>query len=108
MNTVQTSAATPSNDSNAITLDVPLKRGEGSIDAVTLRKPQAGELRGIKLTELLNLDVVALQILLPRITVPSLTAQDVAALDPADITELGVRVASFFVRKSIREEFQTA
>lgn len=108
MKTDKTTTATPANDSNAIILDVPLKRGDSTLDAVTLRKPQAGELRGIKLTELLNLDVVALQILLPRITSPALTVQDVAALDPADITELGVRVASFFVRKSIREEFQTA
>ncbi|QKV52640.1 phage tail assembly protein [Comamonas antarctica] len=99
---------TTANDENTVKLDQPLKRGEQNIESVTLRKPRSGELRGIKLTELLNLDVVALQLLMPRITTPTLTAQDVAALDPADLTELGVRVASFFVRKSIREEYQTA
>ncbi|QKV52381.1 phage tail assembly protein [Comamonas antarctica] len=104
MNENQTTAS----DENTVKLDQPLKRGEQFIETVTLRKPRSGELRGIKLTELLNLDVVALQMLMPRITTPTLTTQDVAALDPADLTELGVRVASFFVRKSIREEYQTA
>lgn len=99
---------TTANNENTVTLDQPIKRGDQTIDTVTLRKPQAGALRGIKLTELLNLDVAALQLLLPRITTPTLTPQDVAVMDPADITELGVQVADFFVRKSTREAYQTA
>lgn len=95
-------------DPNTVILDEPIKRGDKEITAVTLRKPNAGALRGIKLIELLNIDVAALRVLLPRITTPTLVAQDVDALDPADITELGVRVADFFVRKSTRAEFQNA
>lgn len=95
-------------DDNTITLDFPIKRGDTEITQVTLRKPVAGELRGVKLTELLSLDVSAVQHILPRITTPTLQPHEIAQLDPADITELGTRVAGFFVRKSIREAYQTA
>lgn len=104
----QDTAAVATAVANTITLDQPIQRGDTAITAVTLRRPMAGELRGIKLTELLQLDVGALAALLPRITAPALTPHDVASLDPADLTELGAHVAGFFVRKSIRAEFQSA
>jgi hypothetical protein len=43
-----------------ITLDTPIKRGETSIASVEVRKPVSGELRGCNLTDLLQMDVVAL------------------------------------------------
>lgn len=89
-------------------LDFPIQRGAQAITHVQLRKPMAGELRGIKLTELLQMDVGALQAVLPRISAPTLTPAEVAGLDPADLTELGTQVVGFFMRKSIREEFATA
>lgn len=91
-----------------IILDCPIQRGETEIKEVTLRKPLAGQLRGIKLTELLNLDVGSVQQVLPRISTPSLQPHEIAQLDPADLAELGVKVAAFFVRKSSREAYQTA
>lgn len=91
-----------------VTLDFPLKRGETEIKEVTLRKPLAGQLRGVKLAELLNLDVGSVQMVLPRISTPALLPHEIAQLDPADLAELGVKVAAFFVRKSSREAFQTA
>ena len=90
-----------------VTLDCPIQRGETEITQVTLRKPLAGQLRGIKLAELLNLDVGSVQLVLPRISTPSLQPHEIAQLDPADLAELGVKVAAFFVRKSSREAFQT-
>ncbi|MBC3860474.1 phage tail assembly protein [Undibacterium jejuense] len=89
-----------------ITLDEPLKRGDTLIKEVTLRKPKAGELRGVSLVDLGNINVVALQQVLPRITTPILTAQDVANLDPADLLEIGAEVASFLVKKADRTAFQ--
>lgn len=111
MHTPETTTAAapgPSIPAGAIDLDQPIKRGDTDITHIVLRKPMAGELRGIKLVELLHLDVGALQAVLPRITSPTLTAAEVASLDPADFTELGTQVASFFVRKSIRAEYLTA
>lgn len=95
-------------DDNTVTLDCPIPRGDTELHTIHLRKPMAGELRGIKLTELLALDVGAVQLLLPRITTPTMTAHEVANLDPADLTELATKVAGFFVRKSARAAFLTA
>lgn len=106
--TTAAAAASPAFPADAIELDQPIKRGDADITHVTLRKPMAGELRGIKLVDLLHLDVGALQTVLPRITSPSLTTAEVAGLDPADLTELGTQVAGFFVRKSIRAGYLTA
>ena len=52
---------------NTIKLDTPIKRGETEITEVTVRKPLAGELRGIALTGLIQMDVAALAKVLPRL-----------------------------------------
>lgn len=106
--TTADTAQTAPVDGITVTLDYPFKRGDTELHTVHLRKPMAGELRGIKLTELLALDVGAVQKLLPRITSPTMTAHEVASLDPADLAELAMEVASFFVRKSARAAFLTA
>lgn len=89
---------------DAITLDEPLKRGEQTITSVTVRKPASGELRGVALSDLLNLEVNALIKVLPRVTSPSLTEQEVARLDPADLVQLGSKVAGFLLPKSVKAE----
>ena len=53
-------------DDNTVTLDSPITRGKTTIDSLTLRKPQSGELRGLQLVELLNMDVGTLIKLLPH------------------------------------------
>jgi len=86
--------------SNTITLDQPIKRGDSEITEVELRKPVSGELRGLNLTDLLQMDVNALQRVLPRISTPTLTDAEVAALDPADLMQLGAVVAGFLLPKA--------
>ncbi len=61
-----------------VILESPIQRGEQTITAITLRRPRAGELRGVKLMDLLQMDVAALHVVLPRITSPMLTTHDVA------------------------------
>ncbi len=85
-----------------VRLETPIMRGEQTIDSLTLRKPSAGELRGIKLAELLQMDVGSLSTLLPRITSPILTPADVAKLDPADLVTIATEVGSFFLTKATR------
>lgn len=80
-----------------ITLDTPIKRGETSIASVEVRKPVSGELRGCNLTDLLQMDVVALTKVLPRITNPTLTEQEVARMDPADMLQMGTEVSGFLL-----------
>lgn len=83
-----------------ITLDTPIKQGETEITTIVLRKPAAGELRGVTLTDLLQMDVAALTRVLPRISSPTLTEANVAAMDPADLTQCGSAVAGFLLPKS--------
>lgn len=88
---------TNANHSLPITLDTPIPRGDQTITEVSLRKPTAGELRGLSLLDLIRMDTGALIELLPRITAPSLSKQDVMTLDPADLMQLGAVVAAFFM-----------
>ena len=88
---------------NTIVLDVPLKRGTTTIGEVSLRKPNAGELRGLSLQRLHQADADELLKLLPRITTPSLTPPECAQLDPADLSEAGGIVISFLLKKSLRD-----
>ncbi|PHV51393.1 phage tail protein [Janthinobacterium sp. BJB301] len=89
-------------NSAVIDLDEPIKRGDTLITSLTVRKPKAGALRGISLIELANLNVSALQIVLPRITEPTLTAHDIANMDPADLLAVGAEVAGFLASKADR------
>lgn len=90
-----------------IILDTPIKRGDQTISAISLRKPSSGELRGLNLTDLLQMDVAALQRVLPRISSPSLTEADVAGMDPADLMQCGSKVAGFLLPKgTLPTEFQ--
>ncbi|MRR50803.1 MAG: phage tail assembly protein [Rhodocyclaceae bacterium] len=83
-----------------ITLEEPIQRGETTIASVELRRPKAGELRGVNLTDLLQMDVSAIIKVVPRISTPMLTDADVANLDPADLTQMGSAVASFLLPKA--------
>lgn len=80
-----------------VDLDFGITRGADVIKSITLRKPKTGALRGLKLADVLNLDVNAHIQLLPRITNPAMTAAEAADLDPADFTSLAAGVLSFFV-----------
>lgn len=83
-----------------IQLVEPVIRGEGEgrqvIETVTLRKPGSGELRGIKLLDLVQMDVRALTTVLPRITEPALTEEEARRLDIADILDAGTELSAFF------------
>lgn len=87
-----------------IPLDTPIPRGAETIAEVTLRKPNAGELRGVSLTALLQMDVDALTVVLPRISTPTLLKHDITAMDPADLVQLGSTVAGFLLPKASRPE----
>lgn len=97
-----TAAADVVVDPNTIHLDEPIKRGTQKIDAVTLRRPAAGELRGVQLGMLMMLDVDMIRLVLPRISSPSLTTHEVNQLDPTDILAMGIRIQSFFTSKAER------
>lgn len=86
-----------------VTLDTPITRGETTIREVTVRKPAAGELRGVSLTELLQMEVTALTKVLPRITDPALTEQEVGRMDPADMLQMGTEVSGFLLPNRMKQ-----
>jgi hypothetical protein len=85
-----------------VTLDQPFQRGETTVEAIRLRKPAAGELRGLQLAQLTQLDYASLETLLPRISEPMLTKSEVAQLDPADLLALSSEVVDFLLTRSAR------
>jgi hypothetical protein len=89
-----------------VDLDDPIKRGEQTISSLRIRKPRAGELRGVTLIALSQIDVSALQTVLPRICDPMLTAREIGSMDPADIMSVGATVASFFFTKADKAAYQ--
>lgn len=83
--------------SEPVKLRTPIARGDKqTITEIRLREPCAGDLRGIKLFDVLQLDVATLHDLLPRITQPLLTKEEVKALHPADLLKAGSSLLTFF------------
>ncbi|GGE50511.1 hypothetical protein GCM10007421_26040 [Halopseudomonas oceani] len=99
----QAQPTTADDNNQVIELDEPIKRGNSDITSITLRKPVSGELRGVNLMELAQMDVQALRKVLPRISTPSLTDVEVGRMDPADLMQCGVAVASFLLTKKARQ-----
>jgi len=93
--------AVPANAS--VTLEEPIKREGGDIATLTIRKPASGELRGLSLVDLMNLDVTALHKLLPRLALPVITEHEARQLSIADLVQCGTEIVSFLVPKSLQE-----
>lgn len=94
--------------SDPITLTAPITRGETRIETVQVVKPTTGALRGLKLVNLLQMDVGTLLTLLPRVTSPALLPDEVGALDPADLLSLGAATMSFFASAEQMAEIQAS
>lgn len=99
----ETAEKTKNPNEEVVQLDTPIIRGEQTITEVTLRKPMSGELRGVTLMDLSQMDVLALRKVLPRISTPTLTDVEIGRMDPADLMQLGVAVCSFLLPKSAKE-----
>ena len=94
----------PLADDNTVVLDSPIRRGVTTIDSITLRKPRSGELRGVSLVELLQMDVASLIKVVPRISSPTLTAIEVSGMDPADLLALSSKISGFLLQKSAKTD----
>ena len=97
--------APKTNSKKFATVDLmePIERGERTIEQLTLRKPTAGELRGLTLADVIGLDITALLKLIPRISDPALTDDDCQNLDVGDLTEIGGTIRGFFMTKAERQ-----
>ncbi len=79
-----------------VTLSQPVQRGDTTITCVTLREPSAGDMRSLKLTEVMQMDVATMQRLIPRISDPGLAPDELAALPGGDFVTLSATVIGFF------------
>jgi hypothetical protein len=94
-------------DSKTIKLESPITRGEQVIKSITIRKPNAGAMRGCSLGGLLRMEFDQLSIILPRISEPTLTQADVMKMDAVDLTQVALELTAFLVPKSQLENFQS-
>lgn len=85
------------NDVKTVALSRPLE----NVSIVEIREPKAGELRGLKIADLVQLDVGAMATLLPRIS--NLRARDMENLSTSDLTNLFTETLGFFVDSSPAE-----
>lgn len=93
-------------NSQTITLDTPIKRGEKTINSLTIRSPKkAAHLRGLNTMDIVQMNVDTLIKLLPRIT--ELNEQEVSDMDPADLLKAGVVIVGFLMG-SQQEAYLTA
>lgn len=83
--------------SNTIKLSKPVMRGENEITSITLHEPNAGSLRGISISDLLNLNTDAITKLIPRISDPKLTEQEMQRFGLRDLANMGGAIANFFL-----------
>lgn len=91
-----------------VNLDEPIRRGDQVIDKVQIRKPGAGECRGLSLVALGQLDVDELRKILPRITIPTLTQADVDAMDLGDLLNMGSEIGRFLLTRERLADFPTS
>jgi hypothetical protein len=83
-------------DTRTALLSAPIKRGETTINRVTLRKPDTGSLRGLALVDVLRMEMKAIGTLALRIS--DLSASEFEALDPRDILTVSAEIVSFFAQ----------
>lgn len=86
-----------------IVLNSPIQRENGNnIDTLNLRKPNAGELRGLKVPDVVNGDVNTIIALLPRITTPVIGQHEAEALDLEDFGEIAGAIYGFFMNQEAK------
>ena len=83
-----------------VTLKTPIKNGDKEITTLELRTPKAGEMRGLKTMDLLQMDITAHRTLLPRIC-PELTAAMFDDLEAENLTAIQSEVTSFFLSADV-------
>jgi hypothetical protein len=77
-------------------LNVSLTFGGNDIKALTIRRPTSGDLRGVKLIDVLQMDVEAHAALLPRICNEIVDTQFVYKLDISDLMSVMSKTVNFF------------
>lgn len=86
---------------HTITLNTPITRGDQTITTITLIKPTTRSFTGVRLTEVVHLNIDALAEVLPRMTEPRLFKEDITRMDISDTFQLGIGVIDFLLPKPV-------
>jgi hypothetical protein len=99
-------AAAPKMES--LRLTTAIQRGEQSITELALRKPKAGELRGLSMQELMNARISAVLDILPRITTPPITQQEADNMEVEDVANASGIIIGFFMTALQKHQIERA
>lgn len=90
-----------------VKLTNPIIRGDKKYDEITVIKPTVAALKGLKLLDVMQSDVNALTVLLPRVTQPMLHKNDFDSMDIIDFTALATETIGFLVPNSEQTEAES-
>lgn len=90
-----------------VDLEAPLKRDGGDVAQLLLRRPTSGDLRGVSMAKLGELQVDEVRKVLPRICQPTITVEEFDQIDSADQLELCLALSDFLFTKRRKAEFST-
>ena len=82
-------------DHKTVILNTPFMRGATQITEVGLRKPLAGDLRGIKLLDVIQIDMAAVAEIVPRISTTGMTKVEFFKLDLSDAMDISEAINGF-------------
>lgn len=79
-----------------VILTKPLPYGDNKIVELSFRRPSAGDLRGLKLSGLAEMDVDLILKLAARTSTTVVTEAQLYELDPADLIAVATEIVGFF------------
>lgn len=89
-----------------VMLDYPFTSDGQLIERVEVRMPNAGEMRGVSLTQLAINDVDSIIKVLPRLTSPIIHTADAERMDLADLLFFGRVLQAFLLGKKQRTDLK--
>lgn len=92
-------------DIKTVRLSQPICYGDDRLEEISLRRPTAGDLRGIRLARIEEVDVDTVLTITPRIATTPVTAAQLSQLDPADLVTVATEIVGFFAPS--RTDYQT-
>ncbi len=107
MTTDKKEIETASNDVVTISIISPIKRNGENLTELKLRKPRAGQMRGLKTGDLMTGDVNSVIVILSRISEPVLVADEIENMDPSDFAECCGVIRDFFMSPDERKTMET-
>lgn len=91
-----------------VVLEKPLIRGETKVESVIVNLQVVGQIKGCSLRDLLEMEVNAMIVALPRCTQPPLEQHELALMNPFDFLALATELSNFLLPLRSRMASPTA